>query len=110
MDLLKTRVTEKLQTKYPNKTPAEIDEAVSRSEEYFRSTTRRLEVPEKAFWLWVDLSTAILTGTLTFSGNSGNQVVSSIKRGDTTVSYAESGSTASNLLEQVKTFRVVITR
>lgn len=108
----KTRVMEKLQSKYPNKTADEIDEAVSRSEEFFLNQTKRRAVPLNAFWLWVDLSSAIVNGSLTFTNSETNQVVSSVKRGDTTISYAvsDSSSNVSKLLTQVKSYRVVVAK
>lgn len=110
MENLKTTVAEKLQNKYPDKTPDDILEAISRSEEYFLSITKRRQVPEKALWLWVDLSAAMLTGTVSFIGS--DAVVSSVKRGDTTVSYDPDAANlpVNRLLQQVSGYKVVITR
>jgi hypothetical protein len=108
MENLKTSVTETLQTKYPDKPSNEIDEAVSRSEDFFLNKIKRRTVPLSAFWLWVDLSAAMITGSLSFANS--NQVVSSIKRGDTTISYNTSNSNVTNLLSQVNSYKVVVAK
>lgn len=107
MDVLKNRVIEKVSAKLPELSANDIEELVSRAEEYFTSKTKRREVPEKAFWLWVDLSLAIHKSSL----NEGEAVVSSIKRGDTTISYEASSKIGlSSFDDQLKKFMVVVSR
>lgn len=84
-------------------------EYVSRAEEHFLELTKRTTVPPRATWLWVDLSLAFYNESL--GGSSGK--VASIKRGDTTVSYADGSAELSSidaLNDKVMKYRVVLSR
>ncbi|MEA4825792.1 MAG: hypothetical protein VB130_04045 [Clostridium sp.] len=107
MDVLKTKVIEKVSTKLSEIPIATVEDIVSRAEEYFKAKTKRREVPERAFWLWVDLSIAMHKSSL----NEGEAVVSSIKRGDTTINYgATKVRTVSSFDEELKGYKVVVSR
>lgn len=80
-------------------------ELADRAEEIFLSETKRLQVPDRAFWLWVDLALAVHSEDV----GTGEQQVTSIKRGDTTIQYSESGSAAQpagTVLNRVKQWKV----
>lgn len=107
MDVLKTKVIEKVSTKLPEVPITDVEDLVSRAEEYFKAKTKRKEVPERAFWLWVDLSVAIYKSSL----NEGEAVVSSVKRGDTTINYGATKVTSlSSFDEEIKGYKVVVSR
>lgn len=94
MTNLREWVIHKLQEKLPDLTETQASEAAERAEEYFVSVTKRSRVPERARYLWIDLSLKFLEGEKTESGTisnagTGGGKVSSIKRGDTTVTYSE---------------------
>lgn len=85
----KEQVVSKVKDKLPELSDSEVLELVDRAEEFFLSETNRISMQQRAFWLWVDLSLEInKIGT----GNFQN-VVTSIKRGDTNITYAD-GTTA----------------
>lgn len=107
MDVLKDKVIEKVSTKLPEVPLVDVEDLVSRAEEYFKSNTKRREVPEKAFWLWVDLALAIYKSSL----NEGEAVVSSVKRGDTTISYGTTKITSlASYDKELKGYMVVVSR
>lgn len=83
-------------------------ELADRAEEIFLSETKRLHVPDRAFWLWADLAVAVYkrdTGT-------GEQQITSIKRGDTAIQYSDSGnnSPVGSVLSRVREWRVIRAR
>lgn len=105
---LKDDVVAKVTEKLSQLSASQIDEFVSRAEEHFLTITKRLEVPPRALWLWVDLSTAFYNDSI---GSSGN--VTSIKRGDTTIAYSENPNSLSNvqtLRNKINSYKVVIAR
>jgi len=107
---LKDDVVAKVTEKLSQLSPSQIDEYVSRGEEHFLTITKRLEVPPRALWLWVDLSIAFYNDNAP-NGSSGN--VTSIKRGDTTIAYAENSASLSNvqaLSNKLNSYKVVIAR
>lgn len=107
MDVLKSKVIEKVSTKLPDMIASDVEELVSRAEEYFKNKTKRREVPEKAFWLWVDLSLAIHKNLL----SDGEAVVSSVKRGDTTINYdTNKGTPLGSLNSQLRGYMVVVSK
>lgn len=107
-DSLKEKVIHRVKEKFPDKPDIEINEAVGRAEEYFLSYTKRKNMPVTAFYLWIDMS----SDDLNHNGYTDDQIISSVKRGDTTVSYATDnvkfGFTAYN--EKLSQYRVVIAR
>ena len=66
---LKDDVVAKVTEKLSQLSPSQIDEYVSRGEEHFLTITKRLEVPPRALWLWVDLSIAFYNDSLGASGD-----------------------------------------
>jgi hypothetical protein len=95
----------------------ELDAAIelaNRAEESFLSETGRRFVPEKAFWLWIDLAAAVRAQDMEAGGASGGQAsgrIASIKRGDTTIQYDHSSAAAtldlpSSLINRVRVWRV----
>lgn len=100
----KDRVIMVLRFKLQLDEPAAL-ELADRAEEIFLSETYRRNVPDKAFWTWVDLAHAIHkdnTGT-------GDRSVTSIKRGDTTIQYNENDNTfqpAGTILSRIRLWRV----
>lgn len=106
---LKDKVKHQLEIKHPDFSEAQVDEYVSRAEEYFLATTKRTEVPDKAFWLWVDLSDAFYKD----STGSSSAAVTSVKRGDTTISYADTAAGLSDvaaLRNKLNAYKVVVAR
>ena len=109
MELLRDKVITKVSEKLPTLSASDILEYVERAEEYFLTVTKRTAVPEKAFWLWVDIAVTMQKEGVTASG--GN--VLSVKRGDTTISYAENAASLSNItsmINRVNSYRVVVSR
>ena len=89
------RVTEKVTEKLTG-TTANPEEMVSRAEEIILEATYRKVINERGFWLWVDIALAVYAAES--AGNTETSgPVSSIKRGDTTISYAENASATENL-------------
>lgn len=80
-----------------------------RAEELFMSETGRAQIPERAFWLWVDLALVIhkeYTGEI-------KQPVTSIKTGDTTIQYSDSAAAlrpTGSIMNRVRSWRVVKAR
>jgi len=101
---LKDDVVAKVTEKLSQLSPSQVDEYVSRAEEHFLTITKRLEVPPRALWLWGDLSIAFYNDSLGASGD-----VTSIKRGDTTIAYAENSASLSNV-QALNSYKVVIAR
>ena len=90
---------------------SQANEFVSRAEEHFLQITKRTSIPPRASWLWVDLSLAFYNESISAGSSSGK--VSSIKRGDTTIQYAEglSGLSSVDMLNQkILTYKVVLSR
>lgn len=84
-------------------------ELADRAEEIFLTETGRLQVPDRAFWLWVDLALAVHKGDTGI----GEQQVTSIKRGDTTIQYSSSSAAAlpaGSVLSRVQQWRVARTK
>ena len=86
-------------------------ELAERAEEVFLSKTLRTVVPERAFWLWVDLSKVIYSQGSASSGAADGGKVSSIKRGDTTIQYDHSSAAAKlnltpSLLDRIMSWKV----
>ncbi len=84
---------------------AQAVELADRAEEIFLSETNRKQVPDRAFWLWVDLSLAVHKGEAT----AADQQVTSIKRGDTTIQYSSSSAAAQpagSVLNRVRQWKV----
>lgn len=84
-------------------------ELVERAEEIFRTETGRLQLPERAFWLWVDLAIAIYRENTA----AGARQIASIKRGDTSIQYdnaATSTPLTGSLLNRVRLWRVARAR
>lgn len=107
-DSLKEKVILKLREKLPNSSETEITEYTERAEEYFKAKTNRLNVPVRAFYLWIDLA---LEMQKTPSGASSQGTVASVKRGDTTITYAENQATGLNAFaSQLKEYRVAVAR
>ena len=109
MEIL-ARAMEKLAQRLPEESPEKIEESVLRAEEYFKARTKRLNVPETAFWLLVDLAGAICGGGLDYGAPSG--AVASIKRGDTQIQYADGADSAglARLEARIRVFGVVVGR
>lgn len=106
-DTLKKAVLHKVIARSPELTELSAAEAVDRAEEYFLSQTKRSKVPMSAFYLWVDL--AICQHSMQ-QGATSCGMVTSIKRGDTTVQYSDSGAqdaTMADLERRVLSYRVV---
>ena len=86
-------------------------ELADMAEEVFLSETGRKVVPQKAFWVWVALAVAMEKG----DSNSGqdDRLVSSVKRGDTTINYSsEAGANdaVSGIMARVRAFRIAKTK
>ncbi|WP_283606499.1 hypothetical protein [Faecalispora anaeroviscerum] len=88
------KVTEKVQTALPSVSPDQVNDLVDQAEEYFLAKTGRRSVPDRAARLWSDLAVQISKAGLAANGQ---QVVSSIKRGNTTVEYDSAGSSGGGL-------------
>lgn len=105
-DSLRERAAEQLREKLPETPPEELEEALDRAEEYFLGKTQRLQVPARAFWLWVDLALAYWKDLKA----SGEAQVVSVKRGDTAVTYADESGTPKGmdaLSDRLSSYRVV---
>lgn len=92
-------------------------ELAERAEEMFLAETFRQVVPEKAFWIWVDLASAISGQDTSASGRPGGASgkVSSIKRGDTTIQFDHTSAEATlnlipGLRSRIQSWRVVRAR
>ena len=108
--MMKDNVIENVTSKLPEADKPKAEEYVSRAEEHFLTVTKRREIPSTAFWLWVDLSIAFYND-FTAEGSSGN--VTSVKRGDTTISYSENSASLTNvqtLDNKLKSYKVVLAR
>lgn len=106
-DTLKKSVLHKVLERLPEITEANAAEAVDRAEEYFLSQSKRNKVPVSAFYLWVEL--AVRQHAAKQGATSGG-TVTSIKRGDTTVQYSDSGAqdtAMADLERRVLNYRVV---
>lgn len=83
--------------------PETVGDYVSRAEEYFLANAYRANVPARATYLWADI--AILISKNGFD-TSGQQTVSSIKRGDTTVNYESTASGLSGITSRIALYKV----
>lgn len=98
-------VTAKVQEKLPDVPPETVAELVDRAKEDFCARTLRRAVPVRAKWLWIDL--ALQMQTQTASGGQ-SAPVSSIKRGDTQISYAVAAQSELDLLyKKIDGYKVV---
>ncbi len=90
----------------PSVSPEQADDLIDQAEEYFLAKTSRRTVPDRAVHLWIDLAVEIGKNGLP---SNGQQTVSSIRRGDTTVEYdsgtADTGSGLSGLDARIALFR-----
>lgn len=106
-DTLKKSVLHRVLERLPEIPENSAAEAVDRAEEYFLSQSKRNKVPVSAFYLWVEL--AVRQQTLE-QGTASGGTVTSIKRGDTTVQYSDSGAqdtAMADLERRVLSYRVV---
>lgn len=104
----KEQVVLRLQGRLPEISTEAAAELVDRAEELFCAETGRRVVPERACWLWVDLSEEIHSGA---AGGSSGQQISSVRRGDTTISYSERADVSpGNTALRLSRFRVVQAR
>lgn len=108
---LRTAVYNKLAARYPDATGDTLDECIDRAAEYFCSRTGRANIPPGAFYLWIDMAVRVY-GLQSADTATPGGAVTSIKRGDTTISYAE-GSVAEAMVDidsRVLLYRVVRAR
>lgn len=92
----------------PDISPEELEDWVDRAELYFFARTGRRAVPVRALLLWVDITVALAKQA---AAEMGGGRVSSIKRGDTAVQFAEHGTTLGNSLERrIDYYKAVRTR
>lgn len=106
---MKDNVIAIVMTKQSSLTLEQATEYVSRAEEHFLELTKRTAVPPRAIWLWVDLSLAFYNEDL---GTSSGKV-SSIKRGDTAITYAEGSKdllSIDSLHDRIMSYKVVLAR
>lgn len=106
---MKDNVIAIVMEKQPSLSLSQATEYVSRAEEHFLELSKRTTVPPRATWLWVDLSLAYYNESL---GSSSGKV-SSIKRGDTAITYAEGSAELSSidaLNDKILKYRVVLAR
>nr|WP_319487246.1 hypothetical protein [uncultured Caproiciproducens sp.] len=100
------KVKAKVQAALTNVSPEKVDDFVNQAEEYFLAKTGRRVVPDRAMYLWIDLAVEISKTGLPASGQ---QTVSSIKRGDTTIEYdsgsGDSGSGLSGMDARIALFK-----
>lgn len=110
MKPLKQRVAEKLTARLPDLTAEQIDDLVGQASEFFLAVTLRREVPENAFWTLTDLAAAFYRDSQSTAEGSGT--VASIKRGDTTIEYASSGSgvAVSSMMQRIYAYKVAVAR
>lgn len=102
----KEKVVNQLKIDFPDLPDSRVLEYIERAEEFFLNETNRLSVPQKAFWLWVDIAKAIKeVGATNFSG-----IISNISRGDTSITFATGDDSSVNLptlYQRVKSLMVV---
>lgn len=99
------KVKEKVQAALPDAAPDQVEDYIDQAEEYFSSKTGRRTIPDRALHIWIDL--AVKIGKSGGLQEGGQQAVSSIKRGDTTVEYSSgSGTSLSSLDARIVLFKV----
>jgi hypothetical protein len=97
------KVTAKVQSALPDISPDQVNDLVDQAEEYFLAKTGRRSVPDRAARLWSDVAVQISKAGLAANGQ---QAVSSIKRGDTTIEYnSGSGSGLSGIDARIALFK-----
>lgn len=103
------KVITRVQLMFSDLTAANVEDLVAQAEEYFLALTGRHVVPERATHLWGDIAVEIKRNGLPASGQ---QNVSSIKRGDTTVNYSagDAGNGLSGLDTRIALFKAAIIR
>jgi hypothetical protein len=104
------KVKEKVQAALPEVSSDQVDDYIGQAEEYFYAKTGRRTFPNRALHLWIDLAVKIGKSDGLQEGG-GQQAVSSIKRGDTTIEYSsgsgsDSGSGLSGLDARIAMFKV----
>jgi len=99
----RVKVAEIVQAALTEVPPETVGGCISRAEEYFLSKTNRAAIPDRATYLWADLAIEISKNGLP---TSGQQTVSSIKRGDTTIEYGGSGNGLSGIDARIVLFKV----
>lgn len=77
-------IVQRVHDALPGVSETKVGELIDRAQDYFLTETKRKEVPGRAAWLIVDLAVAYYRQDV----ENGKAPVSSIKRGDTTISYA----------------------
>ncbi len=108
---LRIAVLHKLQARYPDLSEEDASERVDRASEYFCAETGRHHVPPGAFYLWIDMAVRVHT-LMAASSNTATGAVTSIKRGDTTISYSD-GAVAeamADVYSRIASYRVVRSR
>ncbi len=109
---LRSSVYHKLAARYPDAGSDMLDECIDRAAEYFCSKTGRAKVPPGAYYLWIDMAVRVYGLQQSAAAPAPVGAVTSIKRGDTTISYAE-GSVAEAMADidsRVLRYRVVRAR
>lgn len=103
------KVIARVQLMFSDLPAANIEDLVAQAEEYFLGLTGRQTVPDRATHLWGDIAAEIKQHGLPASGQ---QNVSSIKRGDTTVNYSAGGvgNGLSGLDARIALFKVAVIR
>ncbi|MFV0497485.1 MAG: hypothetical protein ACK5L0_04830 [Candidatus Fimivivens sp.] len=108
---LRTTVYNKLAARCPDATEDVLNECIDRAQEHFCGVTGRANIPPCALYLWIDMSARVY-GLLQSPDMATGAAVTSIKRGDTTISYAE-GAVAEAMADidsRVLRYRVVRAR
>lgn len=98
----------------------EIETLVIKAQYYFLEQTGRYRIPKRATYLWADLAIAMQVDQLEAhqagAAQQSGGVISSIKRGDTTIQYAEGQVSiagrrlVSSMEDRLSKYRVVKTR
>jgi hypothetical protein len=91
------KVEARVITAIPDISSDEAKDYVNQAKEYFLAKTGHRSVPDRATYLWGDIAIAIgRSGQVSAGSAISSQIVTSVKRGDTTIEYGgNSGSSGS---------------
>ncbi len=106
---LKVKLLNKLKSISPDLGEQECEDYFDRASAYFLEYTNRREVPDKAFWLLLDMCFILKKEQDTLL--SPERKIAQIKEGDTTVEFEKEPSKAlSSLHGSLNHYRVVMVR
>lgn len=108
---LREAVLVKLHARQPDISNDLSNECIDRAEEYFRAKTGRQNIPPGAMYLWIDMAERFVK--LQSSNQSASTgVVTSVKRGDTTISYSDEqvAEAMCSISDRIALYRVVRAR